>query len=132
MTFLQKLNLESNEIVNFNGIYNVTGKNIYIFDDGNQESEKSFITIMISNTSNNIYKIELFNKKFLTDCDEADTILYGNIADNMLVANQNEKNIKNHKFYFNEKTLYYEYNSIYNNVDNYLEIGIFEGAKLDI
>lgn len=132
MTFLEKVNLESNNIINFNGIYNVTGKNIYIFNDGNQESEVSFITIMISNTNNNFYKIELFYKKFLLDCDKSDIILYGNIIDNILVVNHSEKNIKNHKFYFNEKTLCYEYNSIYNNVDNYVEIGIFEGVKLDI
>ena len=131
MTFLQKVNLESSDI-NFNGIYNVTGKNIYIFNDGNQESEASFLTIMISNTNNNFYKIELFYKKFLLDCDKPDIILYGNIIDNILVVNHSEKNIKNHKFYFNEKTLCYEYNSIYNNVDNYVEIGIFEGVKLDI
>jgi len=124
MTIIEKLNLKSNDIVNFNGIYNVTGKNIYIFNDGNQESEISFITIMISNTNNNFYKIELFNKKFLVDCNDPDIILYGNIIDNILVVNYGEKSIKNHKFYFNEK--------IYNNVDNYLEIGIFEGVKIDI
>jgi hypothetical protein len=131
MTFLQKVNLENSDI-NFNGIYNVTGKNIYIFNDGNQESESSFITIIISNINNNLYKIELFNKKFLQDCDKSDIILYGNIIDNILFVNHNEKNNKNHKFYFNEKTLCYEYNSIYNNIDNYVEIGIFEGVKLDI
>jgi hypothetical protein len=130
MTYLSKVNLDSE--INFNGIYNVTGKNIYIFNDGNQESEVSFITIMITNTNNNFYKIELFNNKFLIDCDEPDIILYGNIIDNILVVNHDKKNIKNHKFYFNEKTLCYEYNSVYNNVDNYVEIGIFEGAKLDI
>jgi hypothetical protein len=130
MTYLSKVNLDSE--INFNGIYNVTGKNIYIFNDGNQESEVSFITIMITNTNNNFYKIELFNNKFLIDCDKPDIILYGNIIDNILVVNHDKKNIKNHKFYFNEKTLCYEYNSVYNNVDNYVEIGIFEGAKLDI
>jgi hypothetical protein len=129
MTFLQKNNVTDVTKVNFNGIYNVTGKNIYIFNDGNQESESSFITIMISNTDNDHYKIEFYNKKFLLDCDKADIIHYGIIIDNILVVN---KNIKNHKFYFNENTFCYEYNSNYNNIDNYLEIGIFEGTKIDI
>lgn len=130
MTFLEKNNVTDVTKVNFNGIYNLTGKNIYIFNDGNQESESSFITIMISNTDNDCYKIEFYNKKFLVDCNKADIILYGNINNNMLIIN--EKNIKNHKFYFNENTFCYKYNSIYNNIDNYLEIGIFEGAKIDI
>jgi hypothetical protein len=131
MTFLQELNLENNEI-NFYGIYYITGKYIYIFNDGNRESKTSFFTIMISNINYNLYKIEFFNKKFLLDCNKPDTILYGNIIDNILVVNNNEKNIINHKFYFNGKTLCYEYNCIYKNIDNYLEIGIFEGIKIDI
>ena len=123
--------LQKNQ-VNFNGIYNVTGKNIYIFNDGNQESEVSFITIIITNINNNSYKIELFNKKFLLDCNDPDKTLYGNINDNVLFVKKNEKSIRNHTFYFNENIFCYEYKSDYNNVDNYLEIGIFEGTKIDI
>jgi hypothetical protein len=126
MTDLQKNQL------NFNGIYNVTGKNIYIFNDGYQESEVSFLTIIITNIDNNSYKIELFIKKFLQDCNVPDITLYGNLNDNLLFVKKNEKSIRNHTFYFNKNTFYYEYKSDYNNIDNYLEIGIFEGTKIEI
>jgi hypothetical protein len=134
MTFLQKVNLESSNI-NFNGIYNgiynVTGKNIYVFSDGNQESEKCFITIMITNINNNNYKIELFNNKFLIDCNKPDIILYGKIIENKIEIINDKDSNKSHKFYFDNKILNYEFNVNHNSY-NYLELGIFEGAKLDI
>ena len=52
-------NLQTN--ISFNGIHYLEGDDIYIFNDGIQESEKSSKTIIISESSNN-YIIEIFKK----------------------------------------------------------------------
>jgi hypothetical protein len=125
----QKINLESKEN-NFNGIYNLTGKNIYVFSDGYQESEGCFITLILTNINHNNYKIELFIKKFLVDCCEPDKILYGKIIDNKIEINNDNTN-KSHEFLFKNKILNYEY-KVNNIINSYLEVGIYEGEKIEI
>jgi len=126
----QNINLESKEN-KYNGIYNLIGKNIYVFSDGNQESEGCFLTIMITNINDNNYKIELFIKKFLVDCYEPDIILYEKIIDNKIEINSYKNNEKSHLFFFDNKILNYKYK--FNNIKNsYLEVGIYEGEKMEI
>ncbi len=125
----QNINLEYKENY-FNGIYNLTGKNIYVFSDGNQESEQCFLTVMVTNINDNNYKIELFIKKFLVDCYEPDKILYGNIIDNKIEINNDNTN-KSHQFLFKNKILNYEY-KVNNITNSYLEVGIYEGERIEI
>ena len=82
-------NLQTEKTNNlFNGIHYLEGDDIYIFNDGIQESEKSSKTIIISNSSNN-YIIEIFNNKFLYDCvSEPDLVLNCVLENDKLVSNE--------------------------------------------
>ena len=117
--------LQTNQTNNlFNGNYYLEGDDIYIFNDGIQESEKSSKTIIISESSNN-YIIEIFNNKFLYDCvTEPDLILCCILQEDKLVANENSNT---HTFYYdNDKIVYkYEKQVDYN---NYQELGLFTGS----
>ena len=117
--------LQTNQTNNlFNGNYYLEGDDIYIFNDGIQESEKSSKTIIISESSNN-YIIEIFNNKFLYDCvAEPDLVLYCALQEDKLVANENSNT---HTFYYdNDKIVYkYEKQVDYN---NYQELGLFTGS----
>ena len=126
-------NLQTN--ISFNGIYYLEGDDIYIFNDGIQESEKSSKTIIITKSSNN-YIIEIFNNKFLYDCvSVADLILYCVLQEDKLVATENSNT---HTFYFennnpesveNDK-LVYKYEKYTDN--NYQELGFFTGSKINM
>jgi hypothetical protein len=119
-------NLQTNNIL-FNGIYYFEGDNIYIFNDGIQESEKINKTIIISNSSNN-YLIEIFNNKFLYDCiSQADLSLFSELQDNKLIAIENSNK---HTFYYDNDKLVYKYEKHTNN--NYQELGFFTGSKINI
>ena len=110
----------------FNGIHYLEGDDIYIFNDGIQESEKSSKTIIISNSSNN-YIIEIFNNKFVYDCvAEPDLVLYCILQDKKLVSNENSNT---HIFYFNDDDkIVYRYEKHKLNDDNYQELGLFTGS----
>ena len=122
-------NLQTNNIL-FNGIYYFEGDDIYIFNDGIQESEKINKTIIISNSSNN-YLIEIFNNKFLYDCiSKADLSLFSELQDNKLIAIENSNK---HTFYYddgNNDKLVYKYEKCTNN--NYQELGFFTGSKINM
>ena len=122
-------NLQTNNIL-FNGIYYFEGDDIYIFNDGIQESEKINKTIIISNSSNN-YLIEIFNNKFLYDCiSKADLSLFSELQDNKLIAIENSNK---HTFYYddgNNDKLVYKYEKCTNN--NYKELGFFTGSKINM
>ena len=122
-------NLQTNNIL-FNGIYYFEGDDIYIFNDGIQESEKINKTIIISNSSNN-YLIEIFNNKFLYDCiSQADLSLFSELQDNKLIAIENSNK---HTFYYddgNNDKLVYKYEKCTNN--NYQELGFFTGSKINM
>ena len=131
---MKNLQTDKNNI-SFNGIYYLEGDDIYIFNDGIQESEKSSKTIIISKSSNN-YIIEIFNNKFLYDCvSVADLILYCVLQEDKLVATENSNT---HTFYFennnpesveNDK-LVYKYEKYTDN--NYQELGFFTGSKINM
>jgi hypothetical protein len=109
----------------FNGFYYLEGDNIYIFNDGIQESEKSSKTIIISKSSNN-YIIEIFNNKFLYDCiSTADLILYCVLQEDKLVANDNNNT---HIFYYDDNKIVYKYEKHKDKNDNYQELGLFSGS----
>ena len=111
----------------FNGFYYLEGDNIYIFNDGIQESEKSSKTIIISKSSNN-YIIEIFNNKFLYDCISiADLILYCVLQEDKLVANENNNT---HTFYYDDDKIVYRYEKHKLNDDNYQELGLFTGSVI--
>ena len=119
---MDKLQINQNNL--FNGIHYLEGDDIYIFNDGIQESEKSSKTIIISNSSNN-YIIEIFNNKFVYDCVcEPDLVLNCILQEDKLVANENSNT---HTFYYdNDKIVYkYEKQVDYN---NYQELGLFTGS----
>ncbi len=120
-------NLQINNTL-FNGNYFFEGDNIYIFNDGIQESEKINKTIIISNTLNN-YLIEIFNNKFLYDCiSKADLSLFSELQDNKLIAVENSNK---HTFYFDDNDkLIYKYEKYTNN--NYQELGFYIGSKINI
>jgi len=118
-------NLQTN--ISFNGIHYLEGDDIYIFNDGIQESEKSSKTIIISKSSNN-YIIEIFNNKFLYDCiTSADLVLYCVLQDDKLVANENSNT---HIFYYDADKIIYRYENYTNN--NYQELGLFTGSKINM
>ena len=116
-------NLQNNNL--FNGFYYLEGDNIYIFNDGIQESEKSSKTIIISNSSNN-YIIEIFNNKFVYDCvAEPDLVLNCILQDKKLVSNENSNT---HIFYYDDDKIVYRYEKDKDNADNYQELGLFTGS----
>ncbi len=118
-------NLQTNQPNQFNGIHYLEGDDIYIFNDGIQESEKSSKTIIISKSSNN-YIIEIFNNKFLYDCISiADLILYCVLQEDKLVANENNNT---HTFYYDDDKIVYRYEKHKHNDDNYQELGLFTGS----
>jgi hypothetical protein len=109
----------------FNGIHYLEGDNIYIFNDGIQESEKSSKTIIISNSSNN-YIIEIFNNKFLYDCVcEPDLVLNCILQDKKLIANENNNT---HIIYYDDDKIVYRYEKHKDNENNYQEFGLFTGS----
>jgi hypothetical protein len=114
-------NLQNNQ---FNGIHYLEGDDIYIFNDGIQESEKSSKTIIISNSSNN-YIIEIFNNKFVYDCVcEPDLVLNCTLQDVKLVSNEKSST---HTFYYDDDNkIVYKYEKHNNN--NYQELGLFIGS----
>ncbi len=117
--------LQTNQSKQFNGIHYLEGDDIYIFNDGIQESEKSSKTIIISKSSNN-YIIEIFNNKFLYDCISiADLILYCVLQEDKLVANENNNT---HTFYYDDDKIVYRYEKHKHNDDNYQELGLFTGS----
>jgi hypothetical protein len=119
-------NLQTNQTNNlFNGIHYLEGDDIYIFNDGIQESEKSSKTIIISKSSNN-YIIEIFNNKFVYDCvAEPDLVLNCTLEDVKLVSNENSST---HIFYYDEDNkIVYKYEK-YNSNNNYQELGLFIGS----
>ncbi len=117
--------LQTNQSKQFNGIHYLEGDDIYIFNDGIQESEKSSETIIISKSSNN-YIIEIFNNKFLYDCISiADLILYCVLQEDKLVANENNNT---HTFYYDDDKIVYRYEKHKLNDDNYQELGLFTGS----
>ena len=128
--------LQTNQNNLFNGIHYLEGDDIYIFNDGIQESEKSSKTIIISESSNN-YIIEIFNNKFLYDCvAEPDLVLYCALQEDKLVATENSNT---HTFYYenndkdNDKDndkLVYKYEK--QNDNNYQEFGLFTGSKINM
>jgi hypothetical protein len=114
-------NLETNN--QFCGIFFLEGDDIYIFNDGIQESEKSNKTIIISKVSDN-YIIEIFNNKFLYDCvSEPDLALNCTLEDNKLVCNEN---YNTHIFYNDNNKIVYKYEKQRNN--DYQEFGLFIGC----
>ena len=119
-------NLQTN--ISFNGIHYLEGDDIYIFNDGIQESEKSSKTIIITKSSNN-YIIEIFNNKFLYDCiSKADLVLYCVLQEDKLVATENSNT---HMFYYEDNDkLVYKYEK--HNDNNYQELGFFIGSKINI
>jgi len=115
-------NLQNNQ---FHGIHYLEGDDIYIFNDGIQESEKSSKTIIISNSSNN-YIIEIFNNKFVYDCVcEPDLVLNCILQDKKLVSNENSNT---HIFYYDDDKIVYRYEKDKDNADNYQELGLFTGS----
>jgi len=115
-------NLQNNQ---FNGIHYLEGDDIYIFNDGIQESEKSSKTIIISNSSNN-YIIEIFNNKFLYDCVcEPDLVLNCVLQDKKLIANENNNT---HIIYYDDDKIVYRYEKHKDNENNYQEFGLFTGS----
>jgi hypothetical protein len=140
-------NLKTN--ISFNGIHYLEGDDIYIFNDGIQESEKSSKTIIITKSSNN-YIIEIFNNKFLYDCiSKADLVLYCVLQEDKLVATENSNT---HTFYYEDNNpesinnnpesinnnpesvendkLVYKYEK--HNDNNYQELGFFTGSKINM
>ena len=119
---MDKLQINQNNL--FNGIHYLEGDDIYIFNDGIQESEKSSKTIIISESSNN-YIIEIFNNKFLYDCvAEPDLVLYCVLQEDKLVATENSNT---HMFYYEDNNkLVYKYEK--HNDNNYQELGLFTGS----
>lgn len=119
-------NLQTN--ISFNGIHYLEGDDIYIFNDGIQESEKSSKTIIITKSSNN-YIIEIFNNKFLYDCiSKADLVLYCVLQEDKLVATENSNT---HMFYYEDNDkLVYKYEK--HNDNNYQELGFFIGSKINM
>lgn len=119
-------NLQIN--ISFNGIHYLEGDDIYIFNDGIQESEKSSKTIIITKSLNN-YIIEIFNNKFLYDCiSKADLVLYCVLQEDKLVATENSNT---HMFYYEDNDkLVYKYEK--HNDNNYQELGFFIGSKINI
>jgi len=121
---MEKLQTDKNNNL-FNGIHYLEGDDIYIFNDGIQESEKSSKTIIISKSSTN-YIIEIFNNKFLYDCvSTADLILYCVLQEDKLVANENNNT---HIFYYDDDKIVYRYEKHKHNDDNYQELGLFTGS----
>ncbi len=119
-------NLQIN--ISFNGIHYLEGDDIYIFNDGIQESEKSSKTIIITKSLNN-YIIEIFNNKFLYDCiSKADLVLYCVLQEDKLVATENSNT---HMFYYEDNDkLVYKYEK--HNDNNYQELGFFIGSKINM
>jgi len=116
-------NIETNNL--FNGIHYLEGDDIYIFNDGIQESEKSCKTLIISKSLNN-YIIEIFNNKFLYDCvTEPDLVLNCILQEDKLVSN--EKN-NTHIFYYDDNKIVYRYEKNKDNHNNYQELGLFTGS----
>ena len=132
-------NLEIDQTNNlFNGIHYLEGDDIYVFNDGIQESESSSKTIIIYKTkSSNNYTIEIFNNKFLYDCiSKADLVLCSVLQEDKLVATENSNT---HTFYYenndkdNDKDndkLVYKYEK--QNDNNYQEFGLFTGSKINM
>jgi hypothetical protein len=121
--------LQTNQTNNlFNGIHYLEGDDIYIFNDGIQESEKSSKTIIITKSTNN-YIIEIFNNKFLYDCiSKADLVLYCVLQEDKLVATENSNT---HMFYYEDNDkLVYKYEK--HNDNNYQELGFFIGSKINM
>jgi hypothetical protein len=120
---MDKLQINQNNNL-FIGIHYLEGDDIYVFNDGIQESEKSSKTIIISNSLNN-YKIEIFNNKFVYDCvAEPDLILNCVLQDIKLVSNENSTT---HIFYYDDDNkIVYKYEKHNNN--NYQELGLFIGS----
>ena len=112
----------------FNGIHYLEGDDIYVFNDGIQESESSSKTIIISNSSNN-YIIEIFNNKFLYDCvSEPDLVLNCVLENDKLVSNENNNT---HILYYDNDKIVYKYEKQKNEKqknDNYQEFGLFTGS----
>ena len=122
-------NLQTEKTNNlFNGIHYLEGDDIYIFNDGIQESEKSSKTIIISKASNN-YIIEIFNNKFLYDCvSEPDLVLNCVLENDKLVSNENNNT---HILYYDNDKIVYKYEKQKNEKqknDNYQEFGLFTGS----
>ena len=122
---MEKLQTDKNNNL-FNGIHYLEGDDIYIFNDGIQESEKSSKTIIISNSSNN-YIIEIFNNKFVYDCvADPDLVLNCILQDKKLVSNENSNT---HIFYYDEDNkIVYRYEKDKDNDNNYQELGLFTGS----
>lgn len=121
---MEKLQTDKNNNL-FNGIHYLEGDDIYIFNDGIQESEKSSKTIIISNSSNN-YIIEIFNNKFVYDCvADPDLVLNCILQDKKLVSNENSNT---HIFYFDDDKIVYRYEKHKDNNNNYQELGLFTGS----
>jgi len=122
---MEKLQTDKNNNL-FNGIHYLEGDDIYIFNDGIQESEKSSKTIIISNSSNN-YIIEIFNNKFVYDCvADPDLVLGCVLQNNKLVSNENNNT---HTFYYEDNDkLVYKYEKQIDKNDNYQELGLFTGS----
>ena len=119
---MNNLEIEQTNI-SFNGIHYLEGDDIYIFNDGIQESEKSSKTIIITKVSNN-YLIEIFNNKFLYDCiSEPDLVLNCVLENNNLVSNENSNT---HVFYYDNDKIVYKYEKHRNN--DYQEFGLFTGS----
>ena len=115
--------LQTNNL--FNGIHYLEGDDIYVFNDGIQESEKSSKTIIITKSTNN-YIIEIFNNKFLYDCiSKADLVLYCVLQEDKLVANENSNT---HIFYYDADKIVYRYEKYKDNHNNYQEFGLFTGS----
>jgi hypothetical protein len=121
---MEKLQTDKNNNL-FNGIHYLEGDDIYIFNDGIQESKKSSKTIIISNSSNN-YIIEIFNNKFVYDCVcEPDLVLKCILQDKKLVSNENSNT---HIFYYDDDKIVYKYEKQKDNANNYQEFGLFTGS----
>jgi hypothetical protein len=113
--------LQTNNL--FNGIHYLEGDDIYIFNDGIQESESSSKTIIISKVSDN-YIIEIFNNKFLYDCvAEPDLVLNCVLENDNLISNENSNT---HIFYYDNDKIVYKYEKQRNN--DYQEFGLFTGS----
>jgi len=122
---MEKLQTDKNNNL-FNGIHYLEGDDIYIFNDGIQESEKSSKTIIISNSSNN-YIIEIFNNKFVYDCVADPDLVLGCVLQNdKLISNENNNT---HTFYYEDNDkLVYKYEKQIDKNDNYQELGLFTGS----